>query len=65
LPQAHTNVFIIRAYNEATRIGQVLQELIESKAGAIIVIDDGSSDATRAIVESFEIPCFSHPQNRG
>jgi glycosyltransferase involved in cell wall biosynthesis len=46
--------FLIPAYNEAATIGEVLQRIdaldLESQ---IVVVDDGSTDATASIVEAF------------
>ncbi|HEY0344070.1 MAG TPA: glycosyltransferase family 2 protein [Solirubrobacteraceae bacterium] len=46
--------FLIPAYNEAATIGEVLERIealdIDSQ---IVVVDDGSSDATASIVEAF------------
>jgi glycosyltransferase involved in cell wall biosynthesis len=46
--------FLIPAYNEAATIGEVLERIdaldVESQ---IVVVDDGSTDATAAIVEAF------------
>jgi glycosyltransferase involved in cell wall biosynthesis len=46
--------FLIPAYNEAATIGEVLERIdaldIESQ---IVVVDDGSTDATASIVEAF------------
>lgn len=47
---------VIPAYNEAQRIGQSLHKILqylrdESPASEVIVVDDGSTDATAEIVE--------------
>ena len=46
--------FLIPAYNEAATIGEVLERIdaldIDSQ---IVVVDDGSTDATASIVEAF------------
>ncbi len=47
---------VIPAYNEAQRIGQSLQKILqylraESPGSEIIVVDDGSTDATATIVQ--------------
>ncbi len=60
---------IIPVYNEAEVIGTVLQQIIASpelNGAEIIVVDDGSQDASSKIVASFpEIHLMSHPFNRG
>jgi glycosyltransferase involved in cell wall biosynthesis len=52
--------FLIPAYNEAATIGEVLERIdaldLDSQ---IVVVDDGSTDATAAIVEAF---AAAHPQ---
>jgi glycosyltransferase involved in cell wall biosynthesis len=54
LPAEGRIAFVVPAYNEARTIGEVLDRIaalpLESQ---IIVVDDGSTDATGAIVERF------------
>jgi glycosyltransferase involved in cell wall biosynthesis len=46
--------FLIPAYNEATTIGEVLTRIDALGMDAqIVVVDDGSTDATAAIVEAY------------
>lgn len=61
---------IIPAFNEENRIGELLSRLISVNSQLdfpeVIVVDDGSSDKTSAIAESFDqITLITHPQNRG
>lgn len=63
---------IIPAYNEAAAIGGVLEELLQSIAEwkmkdiEIIVVNDGSNDATSQIVERFpNVRLVSHRKNKG
>ncbi len=67
---------IIPAYNEASRIGNSLTQVLrfaEAYPGGaeVIVVDDGSTDATAAVVESFlpgaggRLKLLRHPGNRG
>ena len=63
-------VILVRVYNE----GQVLQKTLESIFDAgytnILIVDDGSTDNSLAIIEKFtkkhsHIICVRHSQNRG
>lgn len=71
--QPHTNPplisVIIPAYNEEAGISKTLDLLLQEKYlenEEIIVVDDGSSDSTARIVESFpRIKLIRHPFNRG
>lgn len=67
---------IVPAYNEASRIGGSLAEILrfaESRPGGaeVIVVDDGSSDATADLVESYRaragevLKLIRHPRNLG
>ncbi len=57
-------VVIVPAFNEAKTIGAVLDDL-KSVEARVIVIDDGSTDSTRAITKSHGVAVFSHAVNRG
>lgn len=61
---------IIPAYNEAEGIKETLMELVNNvpEDFEILVIDDGSTDDTFAIVDAMEfqnIRCIRHKKNRG
>jgi len=57
---------IVPAYNEAERIGAVLQALIAAeRVDEIIVVDDGSTDGTAEVAKSFGVKVLSLPQNMG
>jgi len=59
-------LLIIPAYNEEKNIGQVLKNLKLSKLDLdIIVINDGSKDRTKEVVEEESISIISHPYNLG
>jgi glycosyltransferase involved in cell wall biosynthesis len=66
LPKASLTA-IICAYNEADRIGRVLETIVDHPLfGEIIVVDDGSTDATAAKVRAFpKVTLISYPINRG
>ena len=59
---------IIPAYNEETGIKGTLDKLIEGnyhEKYEIIVVDDGSTDKTREISQSFPVRVISHTVNKG
>lgn len=57
---------IVPAYNEAERIGPVLQALLGSKkVDEIIVVDDGSTDNTAEVAKSYGVEVLSLPRNMG
>lgn len=60
---------IIPAYNEAPRIGKVLEAATSCReAREVIVVDDGSSDGTSEIASSFpkvKVVRFAHNRGKG
>ena len=59
---------IIPAYNEEANISRVLKELHNLALPVpyrIIIIDDGSSDATKSIAQKYQAFVISLPKNRG
>jgi dolichyl-phosphate beta-glucosyltransferase len=66
---------IIPAYNESSRIGKALAEVLRCVhdrdwQAEILVVDDGSTDRTAAIVQEFaevhpEVRLLNNPENRG
>ncbi len=59
-------VILIPAYNEGLNIGHTLAEIKKAKCNAdILVIDDGSTDWTKSLLEGLEIKVISFPTNRG
>ncbi len=65
-PKANADIFIvIPAYNEAERIGRVIRGLFEHGWKKIIVVDDGSSDATMMVAREAGALVIRHGSNRG
>ena len=62
-------IFLIRAYNEATRILTVIDEIFQAGYHQILVVDDGSSDDTPEILQEYidsgKIHYLRHVINRG
>lgn len=64
---------VIPAYNEAERLGPSLRRVVEYLRGRgvdyeLLVVDDGSGDATVAVAEGFAadgVRVLRHPANRG
>lgn len=59
-------VFLVRAYNEWTRLVETLQSILDAGFWQILVVDDGSTDDTREkISKKFDnIFYIRHPSNR-
>jgi len=57
-------VVVVPVFNEAAVLPGVLNDLL-SRFNKIIVIDDGSTDTTSEIAESFEVYTARHSQNLG
>ncbi len=58
--------FLMPAYNEANIIGQVIDKLLSSGVENIIIVNDGSTDGTAAIVNSYkQVTLLNHVINRG
>jgi len=57
---------IVPAYNEAGNIEQALGKLLEVQPHLdVVVIDDGSSDATGTLAKQFPVALITHPCNLG
>jgi len=59
-------VIVIPAYNAGTRLERVLSKILAMiPPQQVIVVDDGSTDQTRAIAEGCSIQVVFHTKNRG
>lgn len=67
--QNNNIVFLIRSYNEATRIIQVIESIFAAGYTQILVVDDGSMDGTEdllsGLIENKKIHFVRHASNRG
>lgn len=66
--QKNSILFLIRSYNESTRIISVIESIIAWGFDQILVVDDGSSDGTFELLEAHfgdTISVIRHPINRG
>ncbi len=54
----------IPVFNEAKYVAAVLQE-VRRYASDILVVDDGSTDATPHLLADHDVEVIRHPQNRG
>ena len=59
-------LLVIPAWNEAASIGTLLAEIAEVLPEAdVLVVDDGSTDATAALARSRQVPVLQLPYNLG
>src|SRR6185295_7315569 len=57
----------IPVYNEQKYVATVLERVLEHapRCGGVLVIDDGSTDATPALLARFPVEVIRHSRNRG
>ncbi len=67
--QKNKIVFLIRAYNEATRILGVIEGIVAARYTQILVVDDGSTDGTQGLLQDLikgnRVHFVHHITNRG
>lgn len=57
---------VVPAYNEETRVGTVLQEVLNSGLfETVVAVDDGSTDDTFNEILAHPVVPIRHPENRG
>lgn len=58
-------IIVIPAYNEEGKIGRVIRKIPKDLADAVLVVDDGSKDATAREAEEAGAHVLVQPQNMG
>ena len=57
---------IIPVYNEAATLERVVRKLSDFKDADLVIVDDGSTDATPSILERLAVKAVvRHPENTG
>jgi len=64
MPENRDVHVIVRAYNEATTLERVLDELVAA-GYSVLVVDDGSRDGTSTIAARHAVRVVRHPVNLG
>lgn len=66
IPTKKNVAFLIRSYNEATRLESVIDGINAAGYRKILVVDDGSRDSTSSILaRRSDVLSVRHSQNRG
>ena len=56
---------VIPVYNEENRIGGVLARFAPGLADEVVVVDDGSTDGTTALLRKAGVTCLRHERRQG
>jgi glycosyltransferase involved in cell wall biosynthesis len=57
---------ILPVYNEAPTLAKVIDRLSEFRDADVVVVDDGSTDATPSVLERIKVhTIIRHPENKG
>ena len=64
-PRARSCSILIPAYNEAARLGRVAKTALGAELGPVLVVDDGSTDATATVAEDAGAAVLKLPRNLG
>src|SRR5258708_12448466 len=57
---------LLPVYNEGATLQRVLDKLSQFKNGDVVLVDDGSTDATPSILERLSVKAvIRHPENSG
>ena len=57
---------ILPVYNEAATLERVVRKLSDFKDADVVIVDDGSTDATPSILERLSVKgIIRHPENQG
>ncbi len=66
LPTPHSTCgILIPAFNEETTVARVVSVALESSLGAVLVVDDGSSDRTATVAKQAGATVLQLPKNLG
>lgn len=65
VPTAGKTVAVMPAYNAATTLERTVADIPEGSVDEVVLVDDGSSDATVSIARSLGLTVIEHDSNRG
>lgn len=65
MPTSNKIVVVIPAYNAAKTIRKTVMEISRMLIDEIVVVNDGSTDGTDSVLQTLDVICVSHNNNRG